>query len=227
MFLDNIEKIYITMSYLIPGFIINSIILNKLSIKNTKEKLSIYNYLIFSFLNIFIYMIIDFLVIKLNSGMIVVSNEHIIMFLRNFLIPILISIAILFLLDKFSFVKKTLSFLGLERSNMTISSWDYLFFELKKGRGNFVIIELKEEEEKEDKKIKKRIYGYYGKKSFASNNFDGTKDIYLEEVFKDVSMKNSMNCGMLICDSEISKVYIPLKNVVTEEKDKGGEESAK
>ncbi|MDF0480140.1 DUF6338 family protein [Vagococcus sp. PNs007] len=211
MLLDNIDKIYIVMSYLIPGFIINSVILGKLSINSKKEKLSIYNYLIFSFLNIFIYMIIDFLFIKLGSNIALVTDEHFIMFLRNFLLPILISIVILISIEKFPFIGKLLSFLGLGRSNMTVSSWDYLFFELKKGKGNYVIIELKEEKE--------RIYGLYGKKSFASNNFDGTKDIYLEEVFKDVSMEESKNCGMLVCDSEIFKIYIPLKNNRTGKKD--------
>lgn len=195
---ENLEQIYLTMSYLVPGFIISSILLSRLSIKSEKENINLYNYLVFSFLNIFAYVLIDFLFIVL-FGKVFVTNEHLIMLLRNLLLPLMLSGIIIHLFNKNASFRKVLSYLGLNRTNLTMSSWDYFFYELSNGPGSYLIIELKDKEE--------LVYGWFGPQSFASNNFDGTKDIFLQETFKDASMIESRGCGMLICGSEILNVY--------------------
>lgn len=93
-----------------------------------------------------------------------------------------------------------LQHLGLDTVSITSSSWDYVFSELKKAGGSYLIIQLKDGS---------YIYGIWGIKSFASSGkTTGGNDIFFEETYTDESFSKSNNSGVLINQSDILTIDV-------------------
>lgn len=107
--------------------------------------------LFFSLINMMVYTVIDKIWFSICKN-IIVENSVYISFFRNIILPIFIAILLTVLLKKINVsskifflpLKNVLQHLGLDTVSITSSSWDYVFSELKKSGGGYLIIQLKD-----------------------------------------------------------------------------------
>lgn len=171
------EGLLLAVTYLIPGFLITLMFSSMLHLEKDRSSTVVFKFLFFSLINMMVYTIIDKIWFSICKNPIV-ENSVCISFFRNIILPIFIAILLTVLLKKvnasskklFLSLKNMLQHLGLDTVSITSSSWDYVFSELKKAGGSYLIIQLKDGS---------YIYGIWGIKSFASSGkTTGGNDIF-------------------------------------------------
>lgn len=201
------EGLLLAVTYLIPGFLITLMFSSMLHLEKDRSSTVIFKFLFFSLINMMVYTVIDKIWFSICKNTIV-ENSVYISFFRNIILPIFIAILLTVLLKKvnvsskkfFLPLKNVLQHLGLDTVSITSSSWDYVFSELKKSGGGYLIIQLKDGS---------YIYGIWGIKSFASSGkTNGGNDIFFEETYTDESFSKSNNSGVLINQSDILTIDI-------------------
>lgn len=190
------EGIFLSISYFIPGFLINILISSGMYLKNSETTLVIYRYLLLSIINIFLYNVIDE-VWYFIFGLYTVTNTVFVIFIRNILLPAIIGIVIVIFMGKTtknSQISYILHFLGFSKEALTTSAWDYVFYSQMKNGGCYLTITLKDGT---------KIYGLFGNNSFASNHKFNNSDIFLEKTFIDFENFEPNNSGILISKEDI------------------------
>lgn len=196
MFIQSKEILLLTMSYLVPGFLITSLIGNTLYLNKQKLSSVTLNYLIFSLINATLFTFVDELFLKVFINPII-TNEILIISLRSLLLPLIIwKIAMYFYESDRG--RSILLAMGLSKEHLTDTAWDYMFYKMSKKKGAYVIITLKDYQ---------NIYGLFGSKSFASMNLEGNNDIYLENIFENDEFNKSINSGLLLSEKDILAIY--------------------
>lgn len=215
------EGLLIAISYLIPGFLVNILLTNALYLSKHQKVNTVFNFLFFSMVNMFIYTLLDNLWFLIFNKYWVI-NEIWISLYRNVLLPIILGGMLVNILktdltviknknkliNKISrFAIKLIYQLGFDKNSMTATSWDYVFYRLQLKGGAYLIITLKSGEV---------IYGLFGEKSFASNgDVNQSKDLFLEETFtsKNFLDSSSTNSGVLIQQSDILTIDIDSERI--------------
>lgn len=195
------ENIMIALSYLIPGFLINTIISKKFQLKKDSNLQSVYKFLLFSIVNMTFYSSIDWLFSRVpNSPSI--THEVFIIFLRNIFSPVILAFLILkirgnkFLRKKFDLTELMLT-LGFDKISRTESAWDYVIRELENG--SYIIVNLKNNE---------TVFGLFGNKSYATLQSENKDSIYLEDTFYDSEFLQSTGYGIIIDKNDILTIEI-------------------
>lgn len=222
------EGLLLAVTYLIPGFLITLMISSIFHLEKDRNSTVVFKFLFFSLINMMVYTVIDkiwFWICKTP----ITENSVFISFFRNIILPIIIAILLTVLLKKvdmsskkfFHPLKNMLQHLGLDTISITSSSWDYVFSELKKSGGSYIIIQLKDGS---------YVYGIWSIKSFASSGkTNGDNDIFFEETYTDESFSKSNNSGVLINQSDILTINVDstrikptnnIKEVTTNEREK-------
>lgn len=202
------EGIVVALSYLIPGFLINTILARVFKLDNSTNVQSLYKFLLLSVLNIFVFSIIDKVSFQI-FGKDLIQDSVIILCLRNVVLPIVCALAFLVLTKKIKLnglsFKNLMGMLGFDGTSRTDSAWDYIFDNLDKG--SYVIIKLKSGE---------YIYGLYDSKSFVSYKTSGSNSIYLEQTFKkfDGQDPEATGYGILIYSENIEALRVDASRVL-------------
>ena len=196
------ENIMIALSYLIPGFLINTIISKKFQLKKDSSLQSLYKFLLFSIVNMTFYTLVDY-IFNLIFSTSLVTQEVFIIFLRNILSPICLAFLILkmsgdkSLRENYDLTKLMIA-LGFDKISRTESAWDYVISELE-NNSSYVIVTLKNGE---------TIYGGFGVKSYATFQNGNKNSLYLEDTFYDCEYLQSTGYGILINENDILTVEI-------------------
>lgn len=196
MFIPSEEVFYLTLSYIIPGFLINTLVENSLYLKRNTLSTAVLNYLIFTLINIAFCTLIDALFFELFKAYIV-KNIIFITFFKSIVSPVLIWMIII----KFYRIKigeRILNAMGLSKVSLTDSAWDYLFQIISQKGGAYITVVLRDYNE---------IHGYLGEKSFISSHKEGNNEIYFEEVFLTNEFAESSESGMLIYEKDILAIH--------------------
>lgn len=195
------EGLFLIISYLLPGYLINMILSKGLYIENRDASATVYRYLLFSLINIFLYTAVDHIFFNMFDGFLII-NEVFIVCIRNIILPSIIGSLILWLMKRYDsngIIGYIRSFFGLSQVALTLSAWDYVFYSIMEKGGSYIIITLKDNS---------MIYGKFGSKSFASSNQQGNNSIYLEQTFFDFEDLTPHNSGILIYDKDILAISI-------------------
>ena len=190
------EVFFLTISYLIPGFLINTLIENSLYLKRNTLSTAILNYFVFSLLNIALFTSIDKMY-YIVFGQYLINNVILISFFRSLVMPMFIWMLIM-RAYKSSYGKRLVNAMGLSKEHLTETSWDYIFYNITQVGGAYLIITLRDYT---------NIYGFVGDQSFISSNKEGSNDIYIENVFTSNEFDESINSGMLIYEKDILTIY--------------------
>lgn len=190
------EVFFLTISYLIPGFLINTLIENTLYLKRNTLSNVLLNYFIFSLLNITLFTSVD-KIFYIIFGQNLINDTILISFLRSLVMPIIIWMLII-QAYKNSYGQRLLNAMGLSKEHLTETSWDYVFYDITQIGGAYLIITLRDYT---------NIYGFIGDKSFISSNKEGSNDIYIEDVYTSNEFCESINSGMLIYEKDILAIY--------------------
>lgn len=194
------EGIVIALSYLIPGFLINTVLAHTFKLNNSAGSDALYKYLCFSLLNLFVYSLIDSIYNFFFKGYLVNDNAFILV-LRNVVLPIFISLIILLFTQKIKrrdiHLKNIISLIGFDNISRTENAWDYVFLNLT--HGSYVIITLKSGE---------IIFGLFGSKSFSTYRNSSKNSIYLEQTYNDFDDLEPLGFGILIETENIESIRV-------------------
>ncbi|WP_288394585.1 DUF6338 family protein [uncultured Vagococcus sp.] len=210
------DGLVIALSYLLPGFIINIIISSKLLIPTGKNATEIYKFIFYSLINMVITKVVD----KLWFFDIRFTDEFTMLILRNVITPIILGFLISYVFEKIhsnkvnsqenstflDFIEKIIGHMKLDRTSLTSSAWDHLFYNLSLDESGWeqIIVTLKENDEK--------IYGIFSESSFSSS-ITSNNNIFIEEIFIDDTFETSLGKSVFIDASAIKKIEIPYRGV--------------
>lgn len=195
------DGIMIALSYLIPGFLINTIIAKGYRLDKGSNTQALYKFLLLSFINLIVFELINRLAFTF-LGRYIVTNALAVLALRNLILPLIIGFGLLFISnDK----RKDLSFesiielIGFDHVSRTNSAWDYLFSKLSEGA--YIIVTLKNGHV---------IYGLYGSKSYATFESNNGNSIYIEDTFHNFNENDfqSTGSGVLISGDDILMIDV-------------------
>lgn len=167
---ENIITMLYAIGFIIPGFIVISIV-NRIIPRQKKEyKYGILEFFIYSTINAFIWVIPFYKVMIINNAWF----NHLILtwifiFSIIFISPICIALIIILIKQK-KLLEYLCSKLGIKLIEVEPSAWDYKFSSIN---SEWVIITLKNNQ---------NVAGFMGNKSCASSSAS-ERDIYISEVF--------------------------------------------
>lgn len=199
----NNESLIIMLSYLVPGYIINTILSKRLKMDRSSNNQVIEKMVLFSFINILVASILESIAHNLIPITIQMTNLHKLA-LQNILLPIILGMLLLYLLadEKPKSFKSFFQMIGVDKISRTNTAWEYAFDNLSQGA--YVIVTLKSKE---------KIYGLYASSSFVGINEDKSDSIYLEDTFVDFINFESINYGILIEASNILTIEIDKEQI--------------
>ncbi len=190
--MDNLstETIALMITYLLPGFIINTMFSYAFPIEKDNSSNIVLRYIFFGVLNYILIYFIDFL----SMGNYLIKNPNLIFIIRTILMPVIIGIALIYLSNIQTF-RKLLGLIGLSSINIIPTAWDYIFHRISNEGGSYLTITLKDYQE---------IYGFFNDKSFASSlRSSSNNDIYLDKIYKTNSFTDEFATGILISQEDI------------------------
>jgi len=195
MTIDNFDTVFYTCIFLLPGFIIKSIIDTFIPPQKHNDIKYFFICLLYSIINC---AILSWAYVLIYSF----REKHLIIY-WFFCVSITIVGAVIIavfigIVRKKEWIKRILLKLNISISNPIPNAWDYYFS--KQNEAIWVIVTLKNGKE---------IYGLFGCNSFVSSDYE-ERDLYIEKVYNiDDHMKwidNPQSKGILICKDEIETI---------------------
>lgn len=171
--LDKIENVLLALTFIVPGFLIYSV-LSLFTVRRTEIKEVLFlRYLSFSTLNLVVCLVPIYGIIKSK----LVENNPWLAFLAFFgmcfvsplLLGLLISLA-----DNYKWLEKLFTKGEMAPMSATPSAWDEKFKQAAKSGGRYLLVYLKDGSE---------VAGDYGSKGVASTD-PLERDIYLDKLYK-------------------------------------------
>lgn len=206
------EGIMMAISYLIPGFLINTMLTQTFKLDKYESSQTIYKFLLFSFLNICMFTSIDWVFVNWFD-MMLVYNSTWILFLRNVLLPFLFSLMLLLITKKIRIQDMSLntiiSIIGIDSISKTNSAWDYVFYNIKEG-GSYLVITLK---------TGSIIYGKFGSDSFSTYRNSYRDSIYLEKTYHDFTDHKETDYGILLETDQIESIRVVASRIISNEEE--------
>jgi hypothetical protein len=201
--LDKMEVVLLTLAFLVPGFIMHSVISLFTVRRNesTKEILFL-RFLAFSTLNIIICLPLLYQVVARHWITTRPWLTAFCLFGITFVSPLVLGLAVAWL-DQKQTLQHLAGRLGLHALHCTPSAWDFKFSQASTAGGRWIMVELKDS---------RKIGGWFGNNSFASSE-PTERDLYLEEAWElpsdsaDVAWNKRVNTdGILIRHDDIRTV---------------------
>jgi hypothetical protein len=202
---DSLDKIFLTALFVLPGYVITSIV----NAFNPQGRLNESKY----FLKCLLYSLVNLgawcwaYSIVLNSTVLKSSFQWLLLVTVTLVGALLLGLFIGVIKQKTP-LSKLLNFCGLSTIHPTTLAWDYLF---SKQESYYVIVKM------DDNKI---VRGWFSDKSFASSDPDN-HDLYIEQCYGEGWSEDPQSRGIYIPGDQIK--YIELKEGETD----NGEESKK
>lgn len=169
LIIENLDILFYTLIFVIPGFIIDSIYRVCIPQEATKGESFFPRLLLFSIIN---FLIVYPILLWLSRNPYIHSNQGINLYVKLliiFLVSVVIGLIISLVSNK-GWIRSILQKVGIHTSHVIPTAWDYKF---SKKEPRYVTVYLA------DGGI---VFGYWGSNSFASSVRDN-KDIYLEKMY--------------------------------------------
>lgn len=194
MFVESMDVVFYTCIFLLPGFVVNSVMEYLVVPHKHIETKYIFSCLLYSIVSCAIlsglYKLV-FTSLQENTflywGCLVFISV-----IGSALIAVIIGVA-----RQKNFIKKILEKIGINVTHRTPTAWDYFF---SKQESCWVIVTLKSG---------KIIYGKYGENSFSSSDPD-ERDLYIEKTYEVDNQMNwsgdESNKGILVSKEEIETI---------------------
>ena len=194
MKIENFDVFFYTCIFLLPGFIVKSIIDIFSPPSKYNESKYFFTCLLYSIINFAAWSWGYILLLKLVEKHFVIF--WILLLILTILGAIILALIIAFIKQK-EIIEKFLKKLNVRKIHPVPTAWDYYF---SKQKSAWVIVTLKSG---------KTIYGEYSNKSFSSSDAD-ERDLYIEKVynFKEGEAWNEIerSKGILITKDEIETI---------------------
>lgn len=171
MTISNFEMAFYTISFLVPGFVMNSVISAFQPQKELKEKITFLRYLTLSSINYALWSYLIYIISQKEFSDQSPKLTAFIWFAIIFISPVIVG-AFIGIIKRKEWMRKLLQKTGINTVHPIPVAWDYIFS--KTEQPVWLLVTLKDNN---------LIGGYFGDKSFAGNNIDG-KDVYIQEVYK-------------------------------------------
>ncbi|MEK4222053.1 DUF6338 family protein [Bacillus sp. FSL W8-0116] len=169
MTINNLDILFYTLIFVVPGFIIDSIYRKCVPQRDITFHSVFLRFLLFSVIN---YSIVFPIISWLSKIPYIQTHETVSFYISMvtiFLIPVIIALIISVISNK-GWVRTILQKIGIHTIHVIPTAWDYQF---RKDEHKYLIVYL------EDGGI---VFGYWGFASFASSIRED-KDLYLEKIF--------------------------------------------
>lgn len=188
MTIENLDILFYTLIFVVPGFIIDSIYRICVPQEDAKGESVILRFLFFSTINYSVVFPLLFWVVEIPY---IKSHENLKLYVI-LLIIFIVSVVIAFIISIISnkgWIRTVLQKMGIHTAHVVPTAWDYQF---KKEEPRYLTVYL------QDGGI---VFGYWGSESFASSIREN-KDLFLEKIF-DVNedkewVENNKNKGIWI-----------------------------
>lgn len=189
MTIDSLEVVFYTCTFLLPGFIIKSIIDTLVPPAKHNDAKYFFSCLSYSIVNC---AICSWAYLLLNK----ISANHPILYWILLLVATLIGATLIGIFigfirqkDVIESLLKKLKKIKIDKIHPVPNAWDYYF---SKGKGNFIIITLIDDT---------KMYGWYSSKSFSSSDYE-ERDIYVQKGYNFIE-------NNWVEDNESDGFYIP------------------
>lgn len=194
--INSFEALFITISFIIPGFIVDMVYRSVIPQKTENFNYLIIRYIYFSCINFSLSFFIIYLLLRYN----LMDNRPLAASLLILLILLIIPVFLGFLLaviDSRQVFSKIFRKLGLAKISPVPTAWDYKF---SNSKSEFLIITLLDNS---------TICGYLGQQSFISSD-SSERDIYISHIYKIDKAGNwtlvDKTDGMLIKQDQIKTI---------------------
>lgn len=194
MTVDSFDVVYYTSIFILPGFLIKSIINSLSPPQKTNESVYFLTCLAYSIINCAIWSwLYNILFIHRNK----LSVWYWILIITVTIFGATILALIIGIIKQKDIISKILNKTGVTNINPTPTAWDYFF---SKQQSTWIIVTLTDDT---------IIYGRFDSSSFASSDQD-ERDIYIEEIY-DISnkkewIKNETSNGILLSKDSIKTI---------------------
>jgi hypothetical protein len=165
----NLDILFYTLLFVVPGFIIDSIYRQCVPQKDDSTQSILLRFLLFSFLNF----LLVFPLLRLVYEIPFIGTHDYLRMLIGFFVILLFSVIIALVISAVTikgWTQKFLQKIGIHSSHIIPTAWDYHF---RKNEHKYLTVYLQDGS---------TVFGYWGADSFASS-LQGYKDIFLEKIF--------------------------------------------
>ena len=170
MTVSNISVVFYTISFLVPGFVMNSVISAFQPQKELEEKSTLLKYLTLSSIN---YSLCSWLIFLISQKQFIDQYPKwaaFFWFAIVFVSPVMIG-TLIGISKQREWTRRLLQKIGIVTIHSLTSAWDYIFSRTEPG---WILVTLKDGS---------TIGGWFGSESFAASKTDG-KDLYIQEIYR-------------------------------------------
>lgn len=196
MTVTSFEMVFYTLSFVVPGFILYSVIASIVPRKIEEKEMSLLRYLILSCVNYAVWSWLIYLLFKLDFFTQHPIRSALAWSLIIFLSPVILGL-LFGKLSSIDWSRKLLSHFGMVPIHPVPTAWDYIY---SKTEPVWLLVTMKDGS---------KVAGFFGDKSFASSDAS-ERDLYIQEIFRIVQdgpwQKIPDNRGILIKSDEIKHV---------------------
>ena len=170
MTISNFDAVFYTISFLVPGFVMNSVISAFRPQKELKEKITFLRYLTLSSINYALWSWLIYIISQQSFIDQYPKRTAFAWFAIIFISPVIVG-AFIGIIKQKEWVRNLLQKIGINTTHPIPSAWDYIF---SKAESEWILVTLKDDS---------IVAGWFGSESFAASIADG-KDIYIQEVYR-------------------------------------------
>lgn len=199
MTIESIDIVFYTAVFVLPGFVINSIIDSMNPPKKHNDGIFLLKCIGFSIINCAVWSWLYKLVLQCNC---LSTWLHWVCLVSISIIGSTVIGIIISIIRQFQVGDRILSKIKINTINSTPTAWDYLF---SKQTSEFIIITLSDDT---------KLYGWYSSKSFTSSDPD-ERDIFVEKGYR------ISEDGLWEIDNQSAGFYIPKEQIKYIELKKG------
>lgn len=191
MTIESFETVLLTCIFIVPGFIIDSLISIFAPPKKKSDGVHFLMFLVYSVVHCAVwswaYILIweHFREKSITLFLLILCGTAL---LSSFILGIVLG-----LLKKYNVLRYILDKVGFNVSHPTETAWEYLF---SKQKSSYVIILLNDDT---------KVYGWYSSKSFTSSDFE-ERDIYIEQFYDENWNLVDGNKGIYIAKDQIKTI---------------------
>ena len=164
MSISSVQALFLTITFIVPGFVIDSITSRFVCHKSRQPHKDFLNFLTYSCIN---YAVFSWLVYVLLFGQLVIWEQIVLLFFVTFIGPLIIGL-ILAYAHQYEWVRWIAEKIFLKVIHTVPTAWDYQFGSTAPAFIQITLIDGSE------------VRGYFGPKSFASSD-PKERDIFLEK----------------------------------------------